>query len=848
LATLPGRAGVYLPDPPTNFIGRALEVSQVVETLSKPECRLLTLLGPGGAGKTRLAIESARTLFETRSLNEARWVPLEAIPGPDQLPLGIADALRIPLSGIEDPGQQLVASMSDRECLLVLDNFEHLVSGAALLADLLEAAPGIKLLVTSRTALDLRQEWLIPVGGLAVGADATAESDALLLFAERVRQAQPDWSLEREAADIARICRLLEGMPLAIEIAASWMRMLTAAEVAAEIERSVDFLASPVRNAPERHRSMRAVFDHSWALLDPGERNALMRLSVFEGGFTRGAAIEVAAATLPVLSALLMKSLLQRAGPDRYRLHELLRQYLREREADAPGTLREAADAHMAYFARFVEVRAVDVFGRRQAEATREIRGELENIRAAWRWALETDRLEAFADAWEALSLFYEFQGRYLESHEASEAGIRLLSARELTARRRRLLGSLYADRGWMFIRFGRLAEAREAVERSLQILGDEEQQRGLAGDSFAALAILALTEGRYEEAQRLGEGTIARARASGSNSALVLGSYILGNARYAAGDLDGAEMHTREGIRVSSLSGEQWFSAYLQADLGRIERARGRLDEAEARFHEAYRLREEFDDSQGKALALNHLGWLALDRGEVAQAGEFLAEAQRLYQSVADRGGAATALAGLGAVACMRGDRRLAAERFADALEAAWEMNYGPLVFEVLRCVAQMEAGAGHQANALELVAFIDSQAGAEYQTRADALKIADEVVRTTGGEAWNEAQERGRRHQLDGLATAVLKALRRESESSEPRRPLLQGGEESAAVEALSAREHDILAEICRGATNQEIASRFSLSVGTVKWYTSQIYGKLGARNRTEAVARALESGLVD
>lgn len=339
-----------LPAQLTSFIGREAELCAVAELLANPACRLLTLVGAGGIGKTRLAIEVAFRVAQ-HFADGVCFIPLQAVPSPDLLTPAIVDALAIPRSGQADLLSHVLTYLHDKHLLLVLDNVEHLLDAIGVLTAILQAAPAVTLLVTSREVLHLQEEWLYRIDGLAVPADAHADAwancDAVRLFVERARQVRHDLALETEAAAVVRICRLVEGMPLALEVAAAWLSTLSCAEVADEIQRSLDFLSTTLRDVPERHRSMRAVFDHSWQRLSPEERAVFMRLSVFRGGFNRAAAEVVAGATLPLLTALVGKSLLRwEFDRRRYQIHGLLRQYAAEQLAQSPPQVIQAHDAH----------------------------------------------------------------------------------------------------------------------------------------------------------------------------------------------------------------------------------------------------------------------------------------------------------------------------------------------------------------------------------------------------------------------------------------------------------------------------------------------------------------------
>ncbi|HEV2583398.1 MAG TPA: helix-turn-helix domain-containing protein [Ktedonobacteraceae bacterium] len=329
----PGAGPVHhVPSQPTAFVGRSRELAYLQRLLDAPDSRLMTIVGPGGSGKTRLAVEAAHR-NRTSFAHGAHFVSLAAVTSADAWLFAIADVLEYSLVGHEAPAVQLAASLRDKTVLLLLDNVEHVLDGVPVLVDLLAGAPHLKLLITSRERLNLHGEWVLPLDGLDYPLTADADDDhlasysAVQLFVQSAQRVQPDFALQGMAPDVLRICQQVEGMPLALELAAAWVRLLPCSHIAEQLAASLDFLASPLRDVPERHRSLRAVFDQAWNVLSPPEQAALARLSVFRGPFDLEAAREIGGASLPVLASLADKSLLQVSGPGWYALHELLRRY-----------------------------------------------------------------------------------------------------------------------------------------------------------------------------------------------------------------------------------------------------------------------------------------------------------------------------------------------------------------------------------------------------------------------------------------------------------------------------------------------------------------------------------------
>jgi predicted ATPase len=351
-----------LPTPASPLVGRVEELAIIAANLDDPNCRILTLFGPGGTGKTRLVVEAARQAIDRGPFADGVYfVALDPLDDAELIPVAIARALGLELRPQEDPLAQVQAAIGERSILIVLDNYEHVMDGAQLPSDLVQNCPGLRILVTSRERLNLEEEWVLPLPGLSLPSAQAATSeevgrcDSVQLFVQRAKRARMQFSLEdEEPALVGRICRLVAGSPLGIELAASWVKMMGCDEIVKEIETNIDFLASSSRNVTERHRSIRACFEYSWTLLTPKEQDVLGRLTVFQGSFTREAAAAVAGAPLPLLTALIDKSLLQVAGK-RFESHPLLRQYAAEKLGERPSARAEAESKHGEFFQSYVQ-------------------------------------------------------------------------------------------------------------------------------------------------------------------------------------------------------------------------------------------------------------------------------------------------------------------------------------------------------------------------------------------------------------------------------------------------------------------------------------------------------------
>jgi predicted ATPase/DNA-binding CsgD family transcriptional regulator len=840
------RRTLSLPAQLTSFVGRSEELAEIAALLADPACRLLTLLGPGGVGKTRLAIEVARQAGKDVA-DGVYLVPLQGVQT-GYLVSAIADVVGLPLSGQEDPRTRLLRYLRDREMLLVLDSFEHLLAGEIdTVADLLQAAPRLRLLVTSREVLNLQGEWLYPVRGLQVpDKEYTGDLElysAVQLFAERARHVRHDFSLVDERAGVVRICQLVEGMPLAIELAVSWLRTLRCAEIAAEIHRHLDFLSTRWRDVPERHRNMQAVFDQSWKLLTPEEQGVFARLSVFQGGFEREAAEQVAGASLAVLSSLVDKSLLHRQPDGRYQVHELLRQYAVEQLATSAEAVAETQDRHCTYYADFLS-RRLDGVGQ-DREVTQEIAIDLENIRAAWHRAAEQGKTETIQQAATTWFYFCQIRGRYREGEAILATAAGGLERQPPSRERDRTLARVLDYQGWLCIRLGQFDKARLALQRSLELYQalDVAPVPGMGTDPRTALGVLATVLGDYDEAARLGEEARQVSQAHGDLWNRMFAYYVLAGAALAEGRLKAAESYARQGYADAEKLNARWFRAYLLHELGHVARALGNYDQARGHYQTSFAMRQEFEDPEGMAVALNHLGQVALLQSDYSEAERLFRQSQGIYGEIGDRGGLATALDGLGRAARAQEDYRAASRHLQDALHIADEIQFLPLTLSVLTSAGELLLDTGRPEPAAELLALVASHPAGEREELERARRLLDRCEAVLDAACFADAVRLG---EGGGLAWAVAAAqaqLAAPAGQAVPDQPT-----ESPLVEPLTPRELEILHLIAGGLSNKAIAEQLVLAVGTVKWYTGQIYAKLGVGSRTQAVARATELGILD
>ncbi|UCG26169.1 MAG: tetratricopeptide repeat protein [Chloroflexota bacterium] len=844
-----------LPSETTPFIGRTAESSEIIALLNKPTCRLLTLHGPGGIGKTRLAIQVASTLI-SEYVHGVCFTSLQSVQSARSLVSAIADALNFPLAGQEDPSRQLLKYLRGKELLLLLDNFEQLIvqNEGAVVEDILDTVPGIKMLVTSRETLNLQREWVYTIKGLSfAGKGQTthlAESEAVQLFEERACRVQQNFSLANELDQVVRITQLVEGVPLALELAASWTKLLRCHVIADEIANDLDILSTSRGGMPDRHQSVRLIFDQTWSQLNQAEQNVFKRLAVFRGGFQREAAERVAGATLPLLSVLQDKALLRRRVSDRFTIHELLRQYAAEQLALSESDLWQVRSAHCAYYADFLHRREGDLMGGRQVETTAEIEAELENINAAWQFAVENEDVALIKKAAFTLGNFYQFQSRYAEGLLAFEqASAQILDQPDSEQANLALIDTLMV-RSWFYLRFGQpdkieaAMKQSQAVHRQLNL----DPGPGYVTDPEILLAFAELIRGNFDDAVNRAEQARLTNERLDHQENLKFAYFLLTQASMAQGDMEAARRFAEKAFAIVQATGERWFKAYILnalADLAVIDQA---YSTAQNYYEESYAIRQAFNDAEGMAVALNHLSEIALRQNDYQEAERYYDASLRLYQDINDVGGLATSYYGLGHTATLQNDYDSARNNYAQALQLAADIRYVPLVMTLLVGIGELLCRVGLVEKGIPLFAFVQHHSAADHETKDRVTQLLNGHKLQVKPEQLSALLQQGQAGDMEMIINTLLTML-----------PLLDlttvaadpDGSSTAdpnqlLAEPLTERELEVLAYLAEGLSNPEIAERLTIAEGTVKYYTRQIYGKLQVNNRTQAVNQARELGL--
>jgi predicted ATPase/DNA-binding SARP family transcriptional activator len=671
---LPAGRRHTLPPPATPFVGREAELGAISRQLDEEGCRLLTLVGPGGVGKTRLALQAVTEYLDAFG-DGLYFIPLDSLDSTDLLPGTIAAALGLE-PGLADPKTALIDALRRKELLLLLDSYEHLLPDTALLTGILREAPEVTLLVTSRERLNLRGEQLFDVAGLPLpqlpDVDA-ASNDAVRLFIQSARRVLPDFALTAENRDsVVHICQLVEGLPLALELAAAWVRVLPCADIAAEIEQSIGFLSTSLRDLPARHQSLIAVFNHSWRLLTEQEQKVLRRLSLFRGGFRRTAAAEIAGASLPELAILVDKSFIRRQATGRYTLHELLRQFAAEKLA-AAGEQRAAYHDFSAYYSALAESAEPYLTGGEQQTWLTRLDEEHDNVRLALAWTLAHGQVETAARLGGAIWRFWQLRGHLQEGRSWLA---RILEAGQAEpALRSDLRAKVLKGAGVLAWYQSDYEQATACFEHSLRLYRQLADKDGVA-HLTNNLGVLALHQGRYDQAIQLLEQSLVLRRDLGDTWGVATCLNNLGAAAGRLGDNSRAAAYYQESLVLSRQLGNRILSAMLLTNLGDVARDEGHQAEAQALYEESLALRRELGEKVGIGYSLMRLGAMALEMGDSRRAYRDYGESLELFDELGDREHLVYALESIAEVAAYEGTMETAASLWGAAEALRQEMG----------------------------------------------------------------------------------------------------------------------------------------------------------------------------
>jgi predicted ATPase/DNA-binding XRE family transcriptional regulator len=628
-----------LPMPATSLVGRDDALADVIRLLDHPEVRLLTLTGPGGVGKTRLALAVAARLSGSFP-NGVAFVPLAHLRDPELLASALARTLAVTERAGQTPLDAVTARLGEQRMLLVLDNLEHLPAADPLVAELMAACPQLVVLATSRAPLHLRGEQQFPVQPLA-------QSAAVTLFTQRARAAMPAFALTAEyAAAVAEICRRLDGLPLAIELGAAWIKTLPPSALLERLDHALPLLADGPRDAPERHRTLRSAIAWSCDLLTPAERTLLGRLSIFSGGWTLAAAEAVTDAALNELAGLIDASLVQppiteSTGEPRYTMLETIREYAAELLV-AGCEEREIRHRHATYMLQLLERTGRELVGPHEAAALARLEEEQANLRAALGWVLDQREADMAVRFAAVIWRFWAARSHLSEGRSWLEAILRLareclasddaIPADGITPLRIAMLLHVTAN----LVRVqGDYAQADALYTECLAIRRERDDQDGIIG-ALHNLGIIAFQQGDYQRAIDHFQEALPIARANGNTYGTAFGLASYGEAVTALGDLDRAKALYTESLALFQSIEHSWGIALALAGLAEVSTRQGDPGNAAALYRESLALSGRLGDRLTVATGLERLARLELLEGSTAgHAARLLGAAAALREQI---------------------------------------------------------------------------------------------------------------------------------------------------------------------------------------------------------------------
>lgn len=706
-----------LPAQQNSFVGRNAELYHISQLIRKPNCRLVALVGPGGSGKTRLGIEVAKLILNVFP-DGIYFIPCEGCLNADFLIHAIANTLKFNIDTIAtqlDPENQLIDYLHGRVLLFILDGFDALVPEAERLSKMLERVTGLKLLITSRQLLNLKGEWSFEVEGLPASVEneqiTLDKIDAVQLFMDRAKQSNIGFSPSQSThQSIAHICQLVEGMPLGIELAAAWTSILPVVDIEIKVGNNLDFLKSDNRDVPDKHQSIRAVFDGSWNLLSGDQRQDLCRLSVFQGKFNRKAAFEVTGLDLPHLASLVDKSLVHSDHAGRFRMHQLVKQFAFEQLQQNPEIHTEVQNRYFQYYTDFLTQRETDLMGSRMLAARAELRNELHHIYASVHWVNLHWRAELVQKILTSFNVFFAVHGW----HEGIDAFKNICKLKrdfpanancsDLTTDPVILISR--AHQAFLLSNLGQIEES-EAVSRAclgpLRKMGLDAE----VSECLHNLGVNASFRGEYEVAISFLEEAILLGR---DCDHVIWPTYLLWlrHVYFLLGEYEQGLITLKKCRDVFMEKDTLWGAAFVITKMGLAADGLGEHEKALGYHQESLAVFDEIENKAGKGYSLSRMSMSACFLIRYEEALNIGKEALEVFTEIGHRWGISSSLSRMGFAYIGMGSISLAREMFVKALKLSHQNNMIPLSLYALAGIACSMLHEGQKKAGSELFRYI--------------------------------------------------------------------------------------------------------------------------------------------
>jgi predicted ATPase/class 3 adenylate cyclase/DNA-binding CsgD family transcriptional regulator len=850
-----------LPVQPTSFLGREHEVAAIADLLSRSEVRLVTLTGPGGTGKTRLALQVTADVSE-RFKNGVFFVNLAPVSDPALVVPTIAETLAIREGSGQALLSHLVEELRPQQLLLLLDNFEQVVSAAEQVAALLIACPRLKVLVTSREVLHVRAEHEFPVPPLAVpdpdhlpDLATLSQQAAVALFLQQAQATKPAFQLtDTNARAITELCARLDGLPLAIELAAARMKLFSPRALLARLGSRLAVLTSVSRDVPARQQTLRNTIAWSYQLLDAREQRLFRRLAVFVGGCTmetiEAVCTSPGSASEPVLdgvASLVDKSLLQQVEQhvgeeSRFVMLETIREYALE-NLESHGETQAARRAHAAYFLALAEEAEQSMAGPQQALLLERLEQEHDNLRAAMQWSTSQAGRDIALRLGGALQSFWYIRGHFSEGRDFLARALSRSNEVAAPVRAKALYAAARLDDD--------LDRAEECCQQSLALYRELGDAVGIAS-SLHLLADIAEGRGNLAVARALGEESLMRFRELGDERSVAYLLFHLGSLAVEQGEYARARDLLDESLMLNRDLGNTRIMAYSLFYLAQVSRlSGGDLAQAHTLLDKSFALFREVGDKEGIASCLNLRGMLALDEGDTAKARSRVEQALALFQEMQLQHGTALSLYALAHVAEASGNHTESQALYEQGIVLARKSGDKLTVIFGLEGLAAAVAVQGNYAWAAQLWGAAEARRemiGAPLSpVDRDPYHRAVTAARTRLGEqafaaAWAEGRTLSPEQALATPGQGALPASTSGEQSSSPTTV-----SPAPYPDGLTAREVEVLRVVAQGLTNEQVAQRLVISPRTVDTHLTSIYSKIGVSSRAAATRYAIEHHLV-
>ena len=747
----PGRhAQSNLPAQTTPFIGRGAELTVLHKYLVGSDVRLVTIIGPGGIGKTRLALAAAYQQVVVPSgsaffSDGVYYISLAGVGTPNLLLPAVAEAIAFRFTEGDDPAQQLLQFLRHKKMLLVLDNYEHLLGGTGLIDEILRVAPAIKLLITSREKLNRQAEYLLPVGGMdyplevpgvPYTAQELADYSAIQLFQQSARRVLPGFDItHKNQQAVLGICRLVQGMPLGIVLAAAWMEMLTPYEIYAEMSRDLDFLITDVEDVPDRQRSLRAAFNYSWRRLSENERRIFCQLSVFRGGFTYQAAKIIVGATLQDFHILVNKSLMSPSNSGRYDIHELLRQFAAKELADFTDQEAAVRKLHSAYYCTFLQQHTQNWHTARQLDTLSTVTAEVDNAQTAWDWAVSQNdwpNLLRATDSWASYHImcgrFTDGEALWKEVSDQAQHQYNLEIVHDADGLRMWAKALAWQGR-FSFLRFNAL----QKLEDALSLL---ERPELSDQDTRADRAFIFFNCG----------------------------------AQYTSLDRKTAREHLEASLSLYQELNDSWGIAVSLMSLGNLDWGTGRYAPATERIQASLEILYGLGDVREQINAKNHLSWVYKHQGRLDETEQLRRETVNLSRQINDHQLLIICTANLAYVLWWQGQLMEMRQWAETCVKMVQDYGFPGLegIARLALCTAWLEMGQYEQARQEAVLSLANVRRNNEYGVEATVHFMLGRlaIIEDSQSEAQAEFKESYRLYQevqdnLLGFALAGLQLM---------------------------------------------------------------------------------------